>query len=364
MADEYDIVSDIDEGVDTSTTSNTGGTANNRDSSVEEPSDVRSLLQKAIKESATETPAENEQTAGDRPRGPDGKFLPKTKAEGEQAPQEGEQQQAQQQNTQEAQGDLIQRTEAVISALPEEAQENLKALIAERDNAFNNWARPIVERLNGLEAINQMIAPRVEAWALNGLTPHAAVNQILALSDFASRDPAGFIRVFADQHDIDLTNLPEDGGIDPVQQLAQQVQGLQTNFEQYQTVQQQSQVDRHYQSIVENFQSARGADGQPLRPYYAQVESDMTRLIPGIREANPGLPPEAVLEKAYNDALWVNPQVRAKVQEQQRIAEARERTARAARAGSSVSGAPLGEPASPVPVVNSVRDAIYAAMGR
>ena len=64
------------------------------------------------------------------------------------------------------------------------------------------------------------------------------------------------------------------------------------------------------------------------------------------RMANPTMPNEQVLAKAYEAACWANPQVRTKMQrevdEQSRKAEA-ERVKRAKVAGSSINGGPSSQ---------------------
>lgn len=57
------------------------------------------------------------------------------------------------------------------------------------------------------------------------------------------------------------------------------------------------------------------------KPYFAQLKEDLEHEVPFIRQREPGLPLEQVLEKAYDRALYANPQIRERVLADQRKAE-------------------------------------------
>jgi hypothetical protein len=47
-------------------------------------------------------------------------------------------------------------------------------------------------RFRGYEGLEQVIGARRQAWAMQGMSEGQAVNQLLALSDFAGQNPAEF----------------------------------------------------------------------------------------------------------------------------------------------------------------------------
>src|SRR3990167_1023188 len=55
--------------------------------------------------------------------------------------------------------------------------------------------------------IEEILAPRREALARDGLTEAGYIRQLTALSDFAGRDPAGFVRWFLQQRGIHPAEL-------------------------------------------------------------------------------------------------------------------------------------------------------------
>ena len=292
-----------------------------------------------------------------QPRGPDGKFAPK---QGEQPPvtdQSGQQPAA----VQAPQGIDPQ----VFNSLPQEAQRHVAETMARVEQQAAQYQR--------YDQLEQVIGPRRQAWAINGVSEAQAVNQLLALSDFAGQSPPDFIAWFAGQHGIDLAALAQQGQasdqyIDPVvQELREQVNQLTGQLTHITTGQQQAQ----HNSLVEltaQFASEMGEDGKtPLRPHFAELGSGILPYINQVKAEMPHASPREVLSEAYDRACWATPAVRAKVlasQEASRLAEQRANAARAAAAGSSVVGqAPA--PGSTAPKVQgngTVRDHLRAAM--
>jgi hypothetical protein len=252
---------------------------------------------------------------------------------------------------------------AVFASLPAETQADLARTMAGVEQQ--------AERYRGYEQLETVIGARRQAWAMQGMSEAQAVNQLLALSDFAGQSPADFIGWFAGQHGIDLTALAEGGGsdeyIDPaVQELRQQVEqltGTITNMTQgQQAAQHQSLVD-----FTTQFASETGTDGTLLRPHLAELGTGILPYINQVKQENPSASHKDVLTEAYERACWANPQVRQKLlaaQDAQRLAGQREHAARAAHAGSSVTGqAPAPGSTQPKDIGSgSVRDTLRAAI--
>src|SRR6187399_214198 len=120
-----------------------------------------------------------------------------------------------------------------------------------------------------------IIGPRREAWAANGANPASALNQLLALSDFAGKDPGQFVMWFADQHKLDLDAMLDardaataanGGAPDPhIAGLQQQIQQLQNTIGGFtnQTLQQQQAQNMR---LVAEFTDEKDASGQLVRP--------------------------------------------------------------------------------------------------
>lgn len=215
----------------------------------------------------------------------------------------------------------------------------------------------------------QLIGPRREAFAAQGTNPVVALNQLFALSDFAGRDPGNFVLWFSQQNGIDLDALLDardaaTANTDPVvRELQGQVQQLTGTLQQMQQGSTQ-QVQQANLDAVRTFAEATDNSGALARPYITDVMDDWAAQITAVRNANPQMPNEQVLQRAYENACWSNPTIRGKMQEAsanaQRAAEAA-RVAAAKAASGSVAGGPAGNAgASTVNSDMSLRESLEA----
>jgi len=102
----------------------------------------------------------------------------------------------------------------------------------------------------------------------------------------------------------------------------------------YAEMQQQADARRNdemqtkkFNGVVQAWESSVDSAGKLLRPYAGNVEGEMTALIPQIAQTNPGLQGEALLQQAYERAIWAHPEIRPLLlQQQQNEIEAKRRT--------------------------------------
>ncbi len=380
MADDFDIVSDLSDGTADSTVSaHQGQTQHGVDAvqvnnqspareptqqakqvdvateEVEKPKSVRELLSSALKGDA-ETPEASQEGPN---RTPDGKFAPKPTDQEQQA----------------APTDAAPITAApagidpaVFASLPAETQATLA-------RTMDDVARQ-TQRFATLAPIEQLIAPRVEAWAINGVAPAQAIHQLFALSDFAGRDPAGFVKYFAQNNGVDLEDLVL--GMDPAQEvdptvkaLQDQIQDLQGFRTQAEQQQQQAVHNRTVEQVIA-FADEKDGGGQPLRPYLKELGETWLPYINMVKAQNPNWSHGQVLQQAYENACWNTPTVRGKMQaaanataEAERLRTATDRATKARTAAVSVpTGAPTAPAKAPDDPGHTVRDTIRAAIAQ
>lgn len=244
----------------------------------------------------------------------------------------------------------------VISRLPAAIAEEFKSLPAKTQDFLARTMEGLdsrAQRYSEYDQLESIIGPRRDAWAANGMNSVVAVNQLFALSDFASTNPGDFVLWFAENNGIDLDALldardAQQAQVDPqVAQLQGQVQQLNQQLQQL-TGGSQPQVQQHSQhiDIVRNFATEKGEDGSLLRPYFADVTDTLPAQITAIMTSNPNMPPNQVLAQAYQNACWASPTVREKMQaeiEKQRQVAAKQKAEAARLAGSSIRGGPSGE---------------------
>jgi hypothetical protein len=262
---------------------------------------------------------------------------------------------------------LIPEYQGILSALPEEHRTAVQSVLEARETAVSRYVQEVQARVNGYAGIEQVIGPRREAWAMAGIAPEAAVNQLFALSDFASRDPQQFIEWFAANNNIDLSAIGESY-IPPDPQftaLTNKITEL-TNTVNQLTSGQSNDRQQQFVTAVQQFEHEVDGSGQRLYPHFQAVANDMLALIPAIRQQFPAYSAKEVLSTAYDRAVYANPQTRQSVLAAQAAKDAADRASKAtaaARAGQSLaSGAPGGDlPATAVQQADSVRGALEAA---
>ena len=252
---------------------------------------------------------------------------------------------------------------AVFQSLPAETQ---AALARTMDEVTSRQ-----QQVASLEQVGQLLASRRDAWALNGMTEHQALHQLLALSDFAGRDPGGFIKYMAENNGVDLAELVL--GQEPVdpQYSALQAQIAELQGREQQRAQEQLQA-AHNETVngVVAFASEKGQDGQPLRPYFDELGNEVLPFISAVKAQNPNMPHTQVLQEAYDRACWGSPTVRAKMQaaanavgEAERLRQGVEKVDRARTASVSVkSGVPSAPPTPPNDVSRNLRETIKASI--
>lgn len=247
-----------------------------------------------------------------------------------------------------------------FAALPVEMQQFVARTMAVVEEA--------AARYTGYEQIEQVIGNRRQAWAINGMSEGQALNQLFALSDFASTNPTEFVKWFAGSQNIDLVQLTDEGGeqdIDPiVQGLRQEVQRLSGTLN-HMTQGQQQQSHNNVVGEITQFAKETGTDGQPLRPYFNELGSTVLPYIQHVKAENPNWSHNQVLSEAYDRACWGTPSVRAKLvaaQEAERLAAQRTNAARSKLASTSVNGdAPNSGSQMPKDLgTGSVRDTLRA----
>jgi hypothetical protein len=267
---------------------------------------LRDQIAAAVKGEAPADPQAAPQTpAGDRPRNPDGTFAQAAPAD-PQAPS----------SAPVAPAGVPPELAPQFAQLPPEMQQFVARTLEGANTPQNTH----------VAEIEQVLAPRMQAFALQGQSPGQVVSQLFALSDFAEKDPAGFIRYFSQNRGIDLEDIVfgDDGEQTPQQspeylELQQQLQQVQQQLNVREQQEAQARQAETANRIV-SFFDAKDDGGAPLRPYADDVGGVILPYIQMVREQQPNMSMEQVLQEAYDRACWATPEVRAKLQ--QRTTEA------------------------------------------
>ena len=184
-------------------------------------------------------------------------------------------------------------------------------------------------------AYQQVVGHRAERLAAEYGSPERAIEQLFALSDYATNDPQGFINWFAQTRGINLAGLTQQAqqpGMDPalaphVQPLVQKISTLERQLSDLTNGQQRAVYET-------NLDSVKAFSADPAHPYVTDVWEDMVVLLESRRATS--------LEDAYQKATWANPAVR-----EQMLTAEREKASQAAnldrarRAGVALNGSPV-----------------------
>ena len=163
------------------------------------------------------------------------------------------------------------------------------------------------------EALDEIYGPFRDDFQRAGMDEVAATRQLLAAHKYLREDPQQALKWLAQSYGVDLKAVNDDTAIedeyaDPqmkaMQQQIAQLQGTITNLQQ----QAQNMQKQEVQAMIDNFQTAKDADGNLKHPHFDVVQNQMSGLI------SSGVAKD--IASAYEMAVYANPETRAKVLEE------------------------------------------------
>lgn len=228
----------------------------------------------------------------------------------------------------------------------------VQAAVARREAEMNRGGQQWSEEKRRYEAV---LAPVAQAFKVRNLSVEDGLNRLLSAQDYLDRDPAGAIAWLAQSYGVDLANLASNP---PAPQPQPQLDPVVSHLTQH-----VSTLEQQLQSFLQSQTLGVVEKVAQSKPHWAAVENDLLRIIPLVRDANPGASHEEILEAAYEQAVWTNPQVRAQMLAEQKAAEekakadaVKAKAQQAAKAAVSVKGSSNGASAPRVPTTPSGGD--------
>ena len=222
---------------------------------------------------------------------------------------------------------------AEAKALWASAPPALQQAVLKREQEASNGIRQYSEKVAQFE---QALAPVAQEAQRRGMSPDDAIKRLIDGNTFIETQPEQAILWLAQKNGIDLANLasnppaPQQARPDPAYaQVSQTVQTLEQRLQQIEF--------GNNLTVAQQFAASK--------PHYADVEDQLPAFIREVQKLEPGLTGLPLLEKAYDRAIWLNPDVRAKIQaseretaEKARQAEVQAKAQQAAKAAISVKG--------------------------
>jgi hypothetical protein len=205
---------------------------------------------------------------------------------------------------------------AKFGSLPPEAQQ----YIAEREREAHTAITQKGEQIKAFEPIRQTLDQHREVFVKNGVSEAEGVQRLFQADRFLSEKPTEAIQWLANHYGVDLrqfaTGNPQQDQSQPnseVFQLRRELAEIKNSLTARERSEQQAQTATVAQTI-DKFASEN--------PYFGDVEDELMGLIPVIKAKEPGLNANEVLKKAYDRAVYANPDVRQRLQaDQQKAAE-------------------------------------------
>lgn len=226
---------------------------------------------------------------------------------------------------------------ALWSGLPEA----IRAEVYRREDGIHNGVKAIRESADFGQSIRKVIQPYEMLIQAEGGTPERAIadtmrtaalfrvgtpqQKLQALIAIDKQFNCG-LQQYVAQHagQVGLTQpQQQDGGQPNPQAVAQpqvfqdpRVDTIMQTFER-QERERAAQDESIRTAAANDFVSAKDDKGQPRYPFIDNVADDMAERVASLRRKNPAMPHKEVLEKAYDDAVWANPETRAVLLSQQ-----------------------------------------------
>lgn len=260
---------------------------------------------------------------------------------------------------------------AMFDKLPQEGQSFLLRRHTEMERDYTAKAQKSATAVQFTDAVGQLFADPVidQTVRQTGLSPYDMIHALLGMQRRGmSPDPREKMALLTDvARNIGLdpaaifTSQPAQTGAIPglseadqkdpaikffadhIGQTAREVQGLRNALE---TMQRQGHESAQAEALkvtrwgIDGFAEEKDAQGNPAHPYFDRVLPHIIELF----RANPGRD----LRDAYNTALWMDPEIRAQLQQRdtQRVSqgEANRRAAQAARSNLRGRTSPVGRP--------------------
>jgi hypothetical protein len=209
-----------------------------------------------------------------------------------------------------------------------------------------------------LSRLKAAIGDRAQLLAANYGSVEQGLQNLFAISDLATKNPAGFIQWFSQQRGIDLRQLIEGVQGQPQQQpqdaqhpLVQEVLSLRNTVQQMIQQQQLGQTSQ-LQAEIDDFSN------DTAHPYFNDVKADMAALLGAGRAKN--------LQEAYDMAVWAHPDVRQSLIAKERETAMNANAAKVAQAknAAGLTGSPTGAQVPPDDPNETLDDTIRRAIAQ
>lgn len=184
--------------------------------------------------------------------------------------------------------------------------------LSEHEAQAEQKYKDIFDKLEALSWVGEMFAPRQKRLEKCGITDAKKWLETLAkVDDLFEISPSEGVRFLAEAYGVKLNALPEVPAAQndaAIQSLEQKIQMLENECQQLKSLVEQRE-SQQTNFLLMNFLQAKDENGEPKHKYFAQVKPIMFALL------NNNLAYD--FEDAYQQALWLVPDLRKQMLDEQ-----------------------------------------------
>lgn len=212
-----------------------------------------------------------------------------------------------------------------FAKLPPDAQRAMLDMARDLEAGFTKNSSELADDRKLAQGIRALISDGHRAqMQRSGLSEIDGIGRLLQLNDFATRDTPGYVRWVAQQaglrpEDVFPQLAGQDGHADPAQpqdltqQLGPFLQPVYDKLDQWERERQET-TRTTIRNALRQFREAKDESGNPAHVYLPRVEADLVRILTTPDIAS--IPDYGErLSRAYELAIYANPDVRKEVME-------------------------------------------------
>ena len=257
---------------------------------------------------------------------------------------------------------------AALSEIDGDGAKKLRDRYTNLQGEFTRRSQENADLKRGKDEIDGLFSGIQNDMQRDGTTQAVVISKLLGWHDHITKDPAAAIQALAKSNGIDLTEIAfggddedDDFESEDIKKLRAEVQELKNKNS---NDEQQRATATHEQVVKDAgaFAAQTDEDGNLVHPHCGDVVKEMAQLLQQGKS----------LDEAYDQAIWTNPTVRAKLLKDSASPKDTEspeakkaRIARAKKGGKSISNSSGKKPAAKQKQSMSLRDELktnYAAL--
>lgn len=227
--------------------------------------------------------------------------------------------------------------------LPADAKQFLLERHSAMEGDYTRKTQELAARARQYAALDQVMEQYGPELTQIGYTPDRLIHQFMSVQKWLDRDAPSCLSWLARSYGLTFGQLAQreqqtQSNVDPaLLQLQQELYNIKSRLEQTDEQSQQARVQSVENEIV-SFATEKDSAGNLVRPHFEALQKFIIPLVTTLREEDPDAPHREILAKAYDMAVYANPETRSTVDNARKL-EAAKATKRAAV---SVNGAPGG----------------------